>query len=119
MIEHLLGYIVLFPFLGFLSLVLLNKLHSRTMISLIGVGSIGISAVLAIVAGLDYLRNPAEIIQVEIWKWVNSRKSPTAIEVSPTLVTTNAFLAALMFSGSLYQKPINKKLHNPTPSQPR
>ena len=100
MIEHLLGYIVLFPFLGFLSLVLLNKLHSRTMISLIGVGSIGISAVLAIVAGLDYLRNPAEIIQVEIWKWFevgNLNPSITFVLDSMSMV----FVFVITFVGFL------------------
>ncbi len=69
MMQHLLGYIVLFPFLGFLILVLLNKHLSRTLVSFIGVGSIGISALLTIVGGVNYLRDPSVFIRVEIWKW--------------------------------------------------
>jgi len=100
MIEHLLGYIVLFPFLGFLSLVLLNRQHSRTIISLIGVGSIGISALLAIVVGLNYLRNPAEIIQVEIWKWFEvGNLNPTITFVLDSM--SMVFVFVITFVGFL------------------
>lgn len=69
MMQNLLVYIVLFPFLGFLILVLLNKQLSKTLISLIGVGSVGISALLTIIGGINYLKDPSGTIYVEVWKW--------------------------------------------------
>ena len=38
---------------------------------------------------------------------------------SPILFTINAFIAALLTVSFLYQKPINKYEHKPTPSHPK
>ena len=43
---------------------------------------------------------------------------PTATPKSPTLLTTIAFIAALLAWILVNQKFINKKEHSPTPSQP-
>ncbi len=47
------------------------------------------------------------------------RASPISIAVSPTLVVTNAFLAAFALSVESNQNPISRYEHRPTPSQPR
>jgi len=39
--------------------------------------------------------------------------------ISPTLLTNNAFRAARFAKSRLYQKPIKRNEHNPTPSHPR
>src|SRR5215831_21064640 len=69
----------------------------------------------------------------EAWAWIslndrvqtpfspqlqNNRNSPRRNPASPTRLTTKAFLPALAFSSSVYQKPISMYEHNPTPSQP-
>ena len=40
-------------------------------------------------------------------------------QASPTLLTIKAFIAALFANTLVFQKPINKYEHIPTPSQPR
>jgi NADH-quinone oxidoreductase subunit L len=67
--QQMLGYIVLFPFLGFLLLVLMNKLLSKDLVSWIGVGSVGIAAILTFIGGIDYLADPSTVITVEFWNW--------------------------------------------------
>ncbi|MBS0000522.1 MAG: NADH-quinone oxidoreductase subunit L [Cyclobacteriaceae bacterium] len=67
--QHLIGYIVLFPFLGFLVLFLLNRYLSKSMVSLIGVGSVGIPALLTMLVGLNYLNDPDGTVRVETWEW--------------------------------------------------
>ena len=47
------------------------------------------------------------------------RKIPIAKPKSPTLLTMNALIAALLADSFLYQNPINKYEHRPTPSQPK
>ena len=44
---------------------------------------------------------------------------PTARPKSPILFTMKALIAALFAVSFLYQKPINKYEHKPTPSQPK
>ena len=44
---------------------------------------------------------------------------PTARPKSPILFTMKALMAALFAVSFLYQKPINKYEHKPTPSQPK
>ena len=47
------------------------------------------------------------------------KKIPIANPKSPTLFTIKAFIAAALADGFLYQKPINKYEHSPTPSHPK
>ena len=67
--QHLIGYIVLSPFIGFLILVLLGKYLSKTAVALIGVGAAGISALLTIVVGTGYLDHPDSVMRIELWQW--------------------------------------------------
>ncbi len=54
MIE-LLGWVPLFPFLGFLILVLAGARLSKPLIAWVGVGSVAVSALLAAVIGAEFL----------------------------------------------------------------
>jgi len=63
----------------------------------------------------------ARILIVEkskVWKVKKSKLIPTKKNKSPILFIRNAFVAALPACWRVYQKPINKYEHNPTPSQP-
>ncbi len=66
---NLIPYIVLFPLLGFLLLVLFNRYLNQSLIRIIGVGSVGLSALLTLIAGIDYLGSPAEPQSVELGLW--------------------------------------------------
>jgi NADH-quinone oxidoreductase subunit L len=100
MTEHLIGYIVLLPFLGFLTLVLLYKSLSRTWIALIGVGSVGLSAALTVILGVNFLGHPTEVIRTEIWQWFQAgqlQPSITFVLDSMSLV----FVFVITFVGFL------------------
>src|SRR5580704_12065249 len=71
--KELLWLIPALPFAGALILILFGTKLSRTVVSIIGAGSVGVSAVLTILVGLDFLstasgNNP--FVQIA-WTWIN------------------------------------------------
>lgn len=66
---NLLGYIVLLPLLGFITLAIVGKRLSKNTIASIGVGSVGIAAILTIVLGIDYINHPTIDGTVAFWSW--------------------------------------------------
>src|SRR3954453_14070710 len=52
-------------------------------------------------------------------KITKTAKMPSAKPKSPTRLTINAFIEALLAVARSYQKPISKYEHRPTPSQPK
>jgi NADH-quinone oxidoreductase subunit L len=64
------GLLPLFPFIGFLILVLVGNFLSKSMIALTGVGSIGISAILTAWIGADYLAGNMLPLRVLIGSWL-------------------------------------------------
>jgi hypothetical protein len=53
------------------------------------------------------------------WNTAKQPKMPSAKPKSPTRLTMNAFIAAALAEGFLYQKPISRYDARPTPSQPK
>ena len=49
----------------------------------------------------------------------NTAKMPSAKPKSPIRLTRNALIAAALALSRLYQKPISRYEHRPTPSQPK
>lgn len=62
------------PLLGFLIIALSWKLLSRKIIAIIGVGSVAVSALITIIAGIDFLSYPSinEAYTVTVWKWIDA-----------------------------------------------
>ncbi|WP_207430615.1 NADH-quinone oxidoreductase subunit L [Sabulibacter ruber] len=71
--ENLLWVIPTLPFLGALLLILLGGRLSRPLVSAIGVGSVGLSAVLTLLLGFQFLSDaPAGgVYRQEVWQWFN------------------------------------------------
>ncbi|KAA3436379.1 NADH-quinone oxidoreductase subunit L [Rufibacter hautae] len=71
--ENLLWVIPALPFAGALLLILLGGRLPRTVVSLIGVGSVGLSAVLTLLLGFQFLSDaPAGgVYRQEVWQWFN------------------------------------------------
>lgn len=71
MMSAMIGYIVLFPFIGFLVLMFFWRRLNKTAVSIVGVGSVGLSAVLTIVLGISFLANPpaGSSLQLSVWNW--------------------------------------------------
>jgi NADH-quinone oxidoreductase subunit L len=71
--KDLLWLIPALPFAGALILILLGTRLSRKVVSIIGAGSVGLSAVLTILVGLDFLSTAPvahSFVQVA-WTWIN------------------------------------------------
>ncbi|MDD1632128.1 MAG: NADH-quinone oxidoreductase subunit L [Methylococcaceae bacterium] len=69
MIE-LLGWVPLIPFLGFLALVLIGGQLSRPLIAWVGVGSVGISALLVSLIGFEFLNGMMQPYQLLLGSWM-------------------------------------------------
>ncbi len=61
------------PLVGFLILIVLGSRIARTAVSVIGVGSVGISAVTAILVGVDVIGGtpPGDAFSLLMWQWMN------------------------------------------------
>src|SRR3546814_5340627 len=52
-------------------LILGGKRLTKPMTGVIGCGSVGLSALLTIIAGIGFLSGDGEALSVELWKWFN------------------------------------------------
>jgi len=63
---------ILFPLIGFLILVSGRKRLSENVAAFVGVGSVGLAAIFAALAGYDYLQHQPETpFVIPLWTWVN------------------------------------------------
>jgi len=64
---------ILFPIIGFLILVSGRKRLSENVAAIVGVGSVGLAAIFAGLAGLDFLQHTPEsgVFIQPLWMWVN------------------------------------------------
>lgn len=69
--SALIGYIILLPFAGFLALSIFWRRLGKTLISIIGVGSVGLSAALTFILGIDFISNPppGSALHLDVWNW--------------------------------------------------
>lgn len=70
---NLLWLIPTLPLLGFLLLALFGRRMNRTGIAILGVGSVGISALLTILIGIDFISSPpvGDSFNQTLWTWMN------------------------------------------------
>jgi NADH-quinone oxidoreductase subunit L len=69
-VIELLGWVPLFPFLGFLILVLTSERLSKPLASWIGIGSVGISALLVSLIGFEFLNGTLEPYRLILGYWM-------------------------------------------------
>lgn len=97
--EQLLLYIVAMPFLGFLILTLSGK-RSEKFASIVGIGSVGISAVLTIILGVIFLNSGKDPVIANIWEWIAAKD--LSIDISFTLDPLSlVFIFVITFVGFL------------------
>jgi len=71
--ELILAFIPLLPLAGFLILALFGGRMPERLAALIGIGSVGVSAILTLVAGVLFLSDPVpERVVVTLWQWLNT-----------------------------------------------
>ena len=70
---HMLWMIPALPLLGFLLLGLSGKRLPRSAVAAIGSGSVGVSAILAFIVGITFIKSlPAEsAFSLALWKWIS------------------------------------------------
>src|ERR1700683_5292813 len=109
MMSELLWLIVALPFAGSLLLALAGKRLPRLAIAIVGVGSVTVSAIIMLFAGVSFLReNPIGTpFHQTLWQWINvSGFSPGIAfnldSVSLTFVFVITFVGALIH---LYSAP--------------
>jgi len=67
--ENLLWLIPALPFVGALLLVLLGTRLSRALVALIGAGSVGLSALVTILLGIEFLTERPDYYSQQVWTW--------------------------------------------------
>src|SRR5688572_1149139 len=70
MIE-LLWLVPTLPFLGALILILIGTRISRSMVSIIGAGSVGLAALIVILIGVDFISSSTNSFHQLLWNWIN------------------------------------------------
>ena len=69
--KELLWTIPALPFLGAFLLVTIGTKLSRPIVSMIGAGSIGLSALITIFIGLNFISSSTELFHQVLWKWID------------------------------------------------
>jgi len=69
-VIELLGWVPLFPFLGFLILVLTGDRLSKPLIPWLGVGSVAVSALLAALIGTEFLNGSMQPYRLLLGSWM-------------------------------------------------
>ncbi len=69
----LLWFVPAIPFLGFLFLSILGKKLPKNIAALVGVGSVGISAIITLLIGINFLSSPpsGNSFNQVLWTWMN------------------------------------------------
>ena len=69
---HLLWLVPTLPFLGFLILALFGKKIGKKLSSWVGVGSVGISAIITLLIGFQFLTDPPQghVFYQKLWTWI-------------------------------------------------
>ncbi|MDX5437280.1 MAG: NADH-quinone oxidoreductase subunit L [Pontibacter sp.] len=67
--ENLIWLIPALPFLGAFLLILFGLKMPRVLVPVIGAGSVGISALLTILLGIQFLSEGATVYNQQVWQW--------------------------------------------------
>ena len=67
---ELLGWVPLFPFLGFLILVLASDRFSKPLAAWVGIGSVGVSALLVALIGVEFLNGTMQPFKLVLGSWI-------------------------------------------------
>jgi NADH-quinone oxidoreductase subunit L len=59
------------PFMGAVILILFGRKLTRPVVSLVGAGSVGLSALMTIIVGVDFLSSGETAFQQRLWQWVD------------------------------------------------
>jgi len=97
---ELLWLIPVLPYLGAFLLILVGSMISRKQVPLIGAGSIGLSALVMAVVGIDFLSSGQPYFQQTLWRWMNVGGLDVGITLSLDALSL-VFIFVITFVGFL------------------
>ena len=97
---ELLWLIPVLPYLGAFLLILVGSMISRKQVPLIGAGSIGLSALVMAVVGIDFLSSGQPYFQQNLWRWMNVGGLDVGITLSLDALSL-VFIFVITFVGFL------------------
>ncbi|WP_276497199.1 NADH-quinone oxidoreductase subunit L [Pontibacter litorisediminis] len=98
--ENFIWLIPALPFLGSLLLLLFGTRLSRAGVAILGVGSVGISALITILLGLQFLAEKPASYHQEVWQWFNVAGFSPSIAFHLDALST-VFIFVITFVGFL------------------
>jgi NADH-quinone oxidoreductase subunit L len=98
--KELLWLIPTFPFLGALVLIIFGRQLSRSVVPVVGAGSVGLSALLTILVGIDFKSSSLASYRQVLWHWVEvgNFKSDCALNLDALSLV---FIFVITFVGFL------------------
>ena len=94
------------PFAGFLVLALMGRRLSRTTIALVGAGSVGMSALLAVLMAIEFIGNPPQghAITQTLWTWMqfDGYSQPISFSLDPLSLVMILIVTVVGFLIHLY-----------------
>jgi NADH-quinone oxidoreductase subunit L len=69
--KELLWLIPAFPFAGALILILLGGGNDKKLIPIVGSGSVGLSAVMTVILGIEFMSGAEVVWKQQLWNWIN------------------------------------------------
>lgn len=97
---ELLWLIPVLPYLGALLLILVGSMLSRKQVPLIGAGSIGLSALITLFVGYDFLSSHQPYFEQTLWKWMTVAGLDIGITLSLDALSL-VFIFVITFVGFL------------------
>jgi NADH-quinone oxidoreductase subunit L len=100
--DNLLALIPALPLAGFLVLSIMGRRLPKTMIALIGAGTISISAIIAIFLGIQFLQNPPDgnTYTQTLWQWMQTANFSCSVSLRIDALSL-VFVFIITFVGAL------------------
>jgi NADH-quinone oxidoreductase subunit L len=96
--NNYLYIIPLLPLIGFLLLSLFGRFFNKSLIAIIGAGTVSLSAITVILLALNF--EPADVLKQTLWQWFSTGDMDVAISLSVDALTL-VFLFVITFVGAL------------------
>lgn len=68
----LIWLIPLLPFIGSFILITMGRNLSHALIAIIGAGSVGVAALITIIAGFNFISNGTGVVEQSLWQWMDA-----------------------------------------------
>jgi NADH-quinone oxidoreductase subunit L len=98
--KELLWLIPALPFAGALVLILAGTRMSRAGVSAVGVGSVGVAALVTLLVGFDFLSSPAAPFRQVLWSWMDVANLQTSFALYLDTLSL-VFIFVITFVGFL------------------